>query len=79
MHLAENSLFITLARILWAFKPEAVGPVSTDNYNDGSITSPVIFKAKFTCWDKEKERLVDEEWAKAQKEGYDVGGVMVKG
>jgi hypothetical protein len=78
MHLAENSLFITIARILWAFNIEAVEPVSTDNYNDGSITSPTIFKAKFTCWDQDKQRLVDEEWTRAQREGYEVGGRIIK-
>jgi hypothetical protein len=71
-------LFITLARILWAFRIEAVEKVSTDDYEDGSITSPRVFKAKFTCWDEGKERLVDEEWAKAQREGYKVGGVTIK-
>jgi hypothetical protein len=67
-----------LARILWAFKIEAVGDVNTDEYEDGSITQPKVFKAKFTCWDDEKTRLIDEEWKRAQREGYTVGGMIVK-
>lgn len=78
LHLSENSLFITLARILWAFKIEAVGEVDTDAYEDGSITSAKVFKAKFTPWDEEKRRLVDEEWERAQTEGYAIGGIVVK-
>jgi hypothetical protein len=78
LHLSENSLFITLARILWAFNIEAVGEVDTDAYQDGSITSAKVFKAKFTPWDEEKRRLVDEEWETAQREGYSIGGIVVK-
>jgi len=76
-HLAENSLFITLARILWAFKLEAIDPVSTEDYEDGSITCPKPFRAKFTPWDEEKVRIIDEEWARAQREGYSVGGMVI--
>lgn len=78
LHLAENSLFITLARILWTFKPEAVGEVSTDDYENGSITCPKVFKAKFTPWDEEKRKTVEKEWEQAQKEGYTVGGMVIK-
>jgi cytochrome P450 len=78
LHLAENSLYITLARILWAFKIEAVEPVNTDDYENGSITCPRVFKAKFTPWDEDKRRLVDEEWSAAQREGYTVGGMVIK-
>jgi len=52
--------------------------INTDNYEDGSITCPKPFKAKFTCWDDEKRRLIDEEWMRAQREGYSVGGMIVK-
>jgi Cytochrome P450 len=76
--LAENSLFITLARILWAFNIEAIGEVSTDDYEDGSITCPRVFKAKFTCWDEGKRRLVDEEWERAQQQGYTIRGMTIK-
>jgi Cytochrome P450 len=78
IHLSENSLFITLARILWAFKIEGVGDVDVNAYETGSITVAKVFKAKFTPWDNEKVRLIDEEWKLAQEQGYTIGGMVIK-
>ncbi|KAF4910983.1 Cytochrome P450 monooxygenase yanC [Colletotrichum fructicola] len=55
MHLAENSLFVTLAKVLWAFKIEpALDPsgnqipvdLSDDAYEPGVNTLPKPFKAR---------------------------------
>lgn len=86
MHLAENSLFITLAKILWAFeihapltpegKEEAVD-VSDAAYDDGSNTLPKPFKARFLVRNKEREQTLKREWQMALQEGYSLGSVKV--
>lgn len=86
LHLAENSLFITIARILWAFD---ILPGLDDNgkeiapdieaYEPGlSLTSPKPFKARFVARSEEKKRLVVEEWKQAQKEGYVILGDKIR-
>lgn len=86
MHLAENSLFITLAKILWAFKIEP--PVlpdgtlqkidtSDDAYELGSNTLPKHFKVRFVPRDAKREEVTRQEWAQAQKEGFYLGNVKV--
>ncbi|OBT52691.1 hypothetical protein VE04_06011, partial [Pseudogymnoascus sp. 24MN13] len=86
MHLAENSLFITLAKILWAFeirphigddgKEEAVD-VSDDAYEEGTSTLPKQFQMRFIPRNTTRERVLRDEWETAQKEGYLLGGVKV--
>ncbi|KIW14361.1 hypothetical protein PV08_07143 [Exophiala spinifera] len=71
LHLAENSLFITLAKILWAFeiKP-ALGPdgkeevvdVSDAAYEDGSNTVPRKYKVRFVMRNEKREMVLKEEW-----------------
>jgi cytochrome P450 len=86
MHLAENSLFITLAKILWAFEirphvgadgKEEVVDVSDDAYEEGSNTLPKQFQVRFIPRSKGREEVVRGEWERAQKEGYLLGGVKV--
>lgn len=86
MHLAENSLFITLAKILWAFeikphigedgKEEAVD-VSDDAYEEGTSTLPKPFQVRFIPRNATRERVIRGEWEMAQKEGYFLGDVKV--
>lgn len=86
MHLAENSLFITIARILWAFHIlpglDSEGneiPPDTEAYEPGlSLTSPKPFKARFIPRSEEKRRLIVEEWEQAQREGYVILGDKVR-
>lgn len=86
MHLAENSLFITLAKILWAFRIEpGVGPdgdilspdLSDDAYEAGINTLPKPFKARFVPRNESRARVLREEWTKAEKEGFMLGDVKV--
>lgn len=86
MHLAENSLFITLAKLLWAFeiKPpmKADGTAhemdtSDDAYELGANTLPKPFKVRFVARSFKREEVVREEWAKAKKEGFSLGDVKV--
>ncbi|GAB7349163.1 hypothetical protein MBLNU459_g8100t1 [Dothideomycetes sp. NU459] len=86
MHLAENSLYITLAKILWAFeihaplgkdgKEEPVD-VSDKAYDDGSNTLPKPFKARFIARNKDREQTLEREWQSALEEGYHLGNVKV--
>lgn len=86
MHLAENSLFITLAKILWAFRIEpGQGPdgdplpvdLSDDAYEPGMNTLPKPFKARFVTRNETRARVLREEWAVAQKQGFRLGDVQV--
>jgi len=86
MHLAESSLYITLAKILWAFEIRpSIGPdgkeevldVSDAAYEDGTSTLPKQFKARFFPRSAEREEVLRREWTTAQKEGYYLGNVKV--
>ncbi|KAL6157059.1 hypothetical protein ACJQWK_06997 [Exserohilum turcicum] len=84
---AENSLGIALAGMLWAF--EIRPPISDDGITEGKMdlsekaypnpgfTTPGPFKARFVIRDEERERIVTEQWEVAMKEGYELRGVPV--
>ncbi len=87
MHLAENSLYITLAKILWAFEIQApIGQnekeeevdVSDAAYEDGVNTLPKQYKIRFVVRNARREKVLQEEWAKALKEGYYLGNLKVE-
>lgn len=72
MYLAENSLFITIAKILWAFQvtaPEKVN-LSDDAYEPGSMTIPKPFLAQFIPRSTAIERVLEMEWQNAELETY---------
>ncbi|EKD19259.1 uncharacterized protein L3040_009300 [Drepanopeziza brunnea f. sp. 'multigermtubi'] len=86
MHLAENSLFITLANILWAFKIEpgrnADGTVqvvdtSDDAFELGANTLPKPFKARFVPRDAQRAEIIRKQWEKAREEGFFLGDIKV--
>lgn len=86
MHLAENSLFITLAKVLWAFRispPLAADGVpivmdtSDDAYDPGANTLPKPFKALFITRDPQKEQITRDEWKQAERIGFYLGGTRV--
>lgn len=86
MHLAENSLFITLAKLLWAFEirphigsdgREEEVDVSDDAYEEGANTLPKPFQVRFIPRSSSREGVVRSEWEAAQKDGYFLGGVKV--
>lgn len=77
IQLAENSLFITLANVLWAFdirpeldadKTEVAVDLSDDAYEPGRVTVPKLFKLRFIPRSKEIEDLVMSEGKKAKTE-----------
>ena len=82
MHLSENSLFITIAKILWAFRIEpGRGPdgkplpvdLSDDAYEPGVNTLPKEFPARFVSRNETRARVLRHEWSKAQEEGFWLG------
>lgn len=83
--LAENSLNIALAGLLWAFevRPPTVDgkegrlDLSDDAFLDVGFTIPKPFAARFVPRDEDKLRIVKESWDVAQKEGYELRGIPV--
>lgn len=82
MHLAENSLFITLAKILWAFRiepPEGeVVDVSDAAYEDGVNTLPKPCRLRFVPRNGERKAVLRREWDVARQEGFYLGDVRVE-
>ncbi|KAH8807381.1 cytochrome P450 76C3 [Xylogone sp. PMI_703] len=71
LHLAENSLFITVARILWLFdilpplgpdKRELPVDLSDDAYESGGNTLPKRFAARFIPRNSEVVDVLKSEW-----------------
>jgi hypothetical protein len=79
MHLAENSLFITVAKILWAFNVVAPGKVdlSHDAFEPGSLSVPRPFSVKFVSRSQGIEDVLKREWEVAGKEGYTLRNTKV--
>lgn len=83
--LAENSLDIALASILWAFeiRPPLVNGIEanmdlSDNaYPEAGFTIPKPFAARFLPRDEGRLQIVKEQWDTATKEGYELRGVPV--
>lgn len=86
MHLAENSLYITLAKILWTFEirphigedgKEELVDVSDDAYEEGTNTLPKLYKVRFLPYNSIREQVVRNEWETAKRDGYFLGDVKV--
>jgi cytochrome P450 len=84
--LAENSLNIVLANIIWAFevRPPVVDGVevqgvdlSDDAWEDTSFRGPKPFAARFVPRADDRLELVKNQWEKASKEGYVLRGQTV--
>ncbi|KAI0402408.1 putative O-methylsterigmatocystin oxidoreductase [Xylaria palmicola] len=83
--LAENSLGIALADMLWAFdiRPplvdgaEAEIDLSENAYLDGLFTIPKPFAARFLPRDDAALRVVRDTWDTAMKQGYELRGERV--
>jgi cytochrome P450 len=83
--LAENSLDIALAGILWAFdiRPPLVDGIesqmdlSENAFPDAGFTLPKPFAARFLPHSEERLEIVKGQWEVATKEGYELRGVPV--
>ena len=91
--LAENTLHIALANILWAFeiRPPLVGgreapgmDLSDDAFEETSFRGPKAFECRFVPRERARVELIGTQWETAQKEGYvlrgsdvDLNGVVI--
>ncbi|KAJ5805527.1 uncharacterized protein N7503_003129 [Penicillium pulvis] len=85
MHLAENSLFITIASIIWAFEilppieDGKVGHVDVSDaaYAGGVNTLPKQSKLRFVPRSEEVKRTILTGWPLVKAEGYMLGDIKV--
>jgi hypothetical protein len=75
LHIAHNSLFINIARIMWAFNIEksrdAHGkPIEPSTKAlPGFLLTPVRFSCHFEARSENHRRIVENTWRDAQEEG----------
>lgn len=74
MHIAERSLFLAIARLLWAFdfapaKDNAGNDILPDpsNLTDGVLVRPEDFPVVITPRSEEKAEAVRREWARVEE------------
>ncbi|KAF2682335.1 cytochrome P450 76C3 [Lentithecium fluviatile CBS 122367] len=86
LHLAENSMFIVLAKLLWAFDilppvdstgKEMAVDLSDDAFEAGSNTIAKPFKVRWVPRSKQVEDAIAKEVAEARRDGYMLRGVKV--
>lgn len=83
--LAENSLDIALAGILWGFEirpplvngKEAEMDVSDNAYPDAGFTLPKPFAVRFVPRSEERRQVIEKQWEVAKAEGYELRGISV--
>lgn len=77
LHLAENSMYIVTAKLLWAFEirppmgannEEEAMDVSDQAYEPGVNTLPKPFRVRFIPRNKNREETLVEEWKRAEGE-----------
>ncbi len=78
MHVAERSLYLGIARLLWAFditpsKDDNGQPIIPDQekLTQGFVCMPEEFPATITPRSKERADRVRREWKQAQQESLD--------
>lgn len=75
VHIAHNSLFINIARILWGFNirksKDANGDVIEPSTaaQPGFLLTPVNFACHFEPRSENHAKIIEDAWASAQKEG----------
>ena len=79
-HIAMNSLFINIARLLWTFDiqhavDESGNKIEADplGYTQGFNSGPLPFKARFVVRSAERRAVVEKAWENAEK---DVGVIL---
>jgi cytochrome P450 len=87
LHLAENSMFIVLAKMLWAFDilpplDEAGNVVRVDTSDaafdpEGSTTMAKVYKVRWMVRSERIRQLVKREATDARRDGYVLRGVKV--
>ncbi|KAF2874787.1 cytochrome P450 [Massariosphaeria phaeospora] len=86
LHLAENSMFIVLAKLLWAFdiRPpvgangvEEEVDVSDEAFEMGGNTVPKPFRVRWVVRGDEVRRVLEREVVEAKRDGYVLRGERV--
>jgi len=83
--LAENTLNIALANILWAFEirppiehgRELEMDLGDEAYEDTSFRTPKPFAVRFTPRSEDRLEIVKQQWERAMEEGYVLRGMTV--
>jgi cytochrome P450 len=88
MHLAENSMFIVLAKLLWAFEilPPLNGAgseVEVDTSDEafdpeGSTTMAKVYRIRWRVRSEEIGEVMEREALEARRDGYTLRGVRVR-
>ncbi|CAI6277588.1 unnamed protein product [Periconia digitata] len=85
MHVAERSLFLGIARLLWAF--DFRRPVDGDGneicpdptkVTQGFVCAPLPFKAVITPRDEKRAEIIRRDWEMAKKENLEEGTMQWK-
>jgi hypothetical protein len=71
IHVAEKSLFINIARIMWGFDVQKPleGEWEVNSAEEGGFHIPKKGAVRIRARSPQHEKVLREEWAKAQKEG----------
>lgn len=87
LHVAENSLFIVLAKLVWLFdilpaRDEAGRhplpvDVSDDGFEDGANTVPKPFRVRFVPRSAARAERMRQEWEEAKRVGFVIRDVKV--
>ncbi|KAK3707460.1 hypothetical protein LTR37_012102 [Vermiconidia calcicola] len=80
--LAENTLNLALANLVWCFRieppsSEAQMDLSDEAWEDTAFRPPKPFKVRLVPRSEERLRVGDQTWAKAREEGYTLRGVRI--
>ncbi|KAI0531885.1 cytochrome P450 [Xylaria digitata] len=74
LHVAERSMVLSAARLLWAFNfSKAVDDLGHeisppgDNFSNGVVATPLPFKANIVCRSTERAERIREAWAECQQ------------
>ena len=73
IHVAEKSLYLNIARVLWAFdisrKVDASGSTVEPEAGmvPGWMTIPLPFKCEIKCRSEKKARIIEHLWSEASK------------
>lgn len=66
LHVSERTLFLALARLLWAYKIEPMDPGNLPvqhSFPDGFVAIPDPFEARFVPRNEARVKVIQREWA----------------
>jgi cytochrome P450 len=86
LHLAENSMFIVLAKLLWAFDilppldadgKEMEVDLSDEAFESGGNTVPKPYRVRWKVRGQDVQKTIEREVEEAMRDGYVLRGVKV--